>query len=80
MTREKPFAKGENQVFSSPVEVRCAYDSGEVELHAHVKVRMDGQLVDTTVGRMLLADVLPTELPFLSHQPGDEQEGPGSAD
>jgi DNA-directed RNA polymerase subunit beta' len=66
MTREKPFAKGENQLFSSPVEVRCAYDSGEVELHAHVKVRIDGQLVDSTVGRVLLADVLPPELPFAS--------------
>jgi DNA-directed RNA polymerase subunit beta' len=66
MTREKPFAKGENQVFSSPVEVRCAYDSGEVALHAHIKVRIDGQLVDSTVGRVLLADVLPSELPFAS--------------
>jgi len=66
MTREKPFAKGENQVFPSPVEVRCAYDSGEVELHAHIKVRMDGQLVESTVGRVLLADILPAELPFAS--------------
>jgi DNA-directed RNA polymerase subunit beta' len=66
MTREKPFAKGENQVFSSPVEVRCAYDSGEIELHAHIKVRMDGQLVESTVGRVLLADILPVELPFAS--------------
>jgi DNA-directed RNA polymerase subunit beta' len=64
MTRERPFAKGENQVFSSPIEVRCAYDSLEVDLHARVKVRMDGELVDTTVGRILLADVLPTKLPF----------------
>jgi DNA-directed RNA polymerase subunit beta' len=64
MTRERPFAKGENQVFSSPEEVRCAYDSLEVDLHARVKVRMDGELVDTTVGRILLADVLPTKLPF----------------
>ncbi len=64
MTREKPFAKGENQVFSSPGEVRCAYDSGEVALHAHIKVRMDGQLQETTVGRVLLAEILPSELPF----------------
>ncbi|HAA01833.1 MAG TPA: DNA-directed RNA polymerase subunit beta', partial [Syntrophobacteraceae bacterium] len=64
MTREKPFTKGENQLFSSPGEVRCAYDSGEVALHAHVKVRMDGQLLDTTVGRILLAEILPSELPF----------------
>ncbi len=64
MTREKPFAKGENQVFSGPGEVRCAYDSGEVALHAGIKVRLDGQLQETTVGRVLLAEILPSELPF----------------
>ena len=43
MTREKPFAKGENSSFASREEVRCAYDSGEVELHARIQVRIDGR-------------------------------------
>ncbi|MEZ4322399.1 MAG: hypothetical protein R3F61_33340 [Myxococcota bacterium] len=40
MTRERKFARGEGRVFGSPDEVVVAYDAGEVELHARVKVRM----------------------------------------
>ena len=64
MTREKPFAKGYKQVFASPEEVRCAYDAEQVALHAPIKVRMGGALVDTTVGRILLAEILPAEVSF----------------
>ena len=64
MTREKPFAKGENSFFANREEVRCAYDVGEVELHARIQVRMDGERVKTTVGRVLLSEILPEELPF----------------
>jgi DNA-directed RNA polymerase subunit beta' len=51
-------------VFSSPEEVRIAYDAGEVDLHARIKVRIDGELVETTVGRVLVRKVLPEEIPF----------------
>jgi DNA-directed RNA polymerase beta' subunit len=40
MTRERRFAKGEDREFSSPDEVLAAYDSGEVGLHARIKVRL----------------------------------------
>ena len=40
MTRERPLAQGEGRFFSSPAEVRIAYDHGEVDLHARVTVRM----------------------------------------
>jgi DNA-directed RNA polymerase subunit beta' len=64
MTREKPFAKGENGFFASREEVRCAYDAGEVELHARIQVRMGEERVKTTVGRVLLSEILPEDLPF----------------
>ncbi len=68
MTREKPFVKGEGKIFSSPEEVRMAFDAGEVDLHAAIKVRMgsNGQTerVNTTVGRVLLKEILPREIPF----------------
>ncbi len=64
MTRERPYVKGEGKVFSSPEEVRMAYDAQEVDLHARIKVRMDGSLVETTVGRILLWEILPEEIPF----------------
>src|SRR5512134_1896270 len=64
MTRERAFAKGEGKTFSGPGEVRAAYDQGEVELQAKVTVRMDGQRIETTVGRVLLYDVVPKQIPF----------------
>ena len=64
ITRERPGAKGEGKIFSSPDEVRIAYDQGQVELQAQIKVRMDGRLVDTTVGRVVLYEIIPPEIPF----------------
>lgn len=66
MTREKPFARGENRVFSGVGEVRRAYDAEQVELHARIKVRIDGELFETTVGRVLLweliSEIFPAEI------------------
>jgi DNA-directed RNA polymerase subunit beta' len=56
--------KGEGLFFASPKEVRIAYDQGEVDLHARVKVRMDGRVEDTTPGRVMLYDIVPREIPF----------------
>jgi DNA-directed RNA polymerase subunit beta' len=64
MTRERPYVKGEGKVFSNPEEVRIAYDANEVDLHARIKVRLDGELVETTIGRVLLKEILPEEIPF----------------
>ncbi len=64
MTAERPLAKGENKVFSSLAEVRIAYDNGEVDLHARIIVRMDGELVNTTAGRVLLFEIIPEGIPF----------------
>ncbi|MEJ5349930.1 MAG: DNA-directed RNA polymerase subunit beta' [Desulfosoma sp.] len=58
MTRERPFAKGEGRSFSGVEEVRCAYDAGEVHLHARIKVRLHGRLMETTVGRALLWETI----------------------
>ena len=64
MTREKPGAVGEGKIFSNPDEVRIAYDQRAVELQARIKVRINGAMVDTTVGRTLLHDIVPKELSF----------------
>jgi DNA-directed RNA polymerase subunit beta' len=64
MTREQPGATGSGMRFSSPDEVRQAFDAGEVDLHAPIKVRMNGKLVDTAVGRILLREIVPGEIPF----------------
>lgn len=78
MTRERINSKGEGSVFRDVAEVHRAYENGAVHLHAKVKVRISAQalgeeiagsgkgykLVDTTVGRALLSEILPKGLPF----------------
>ena len=64
MTRERPYVKGLGKVFSNTEEVRIAYDANEVDLHARIKVRIAGELVETTVGRVLVREILPEEIPF----------------
>ncbi|WP_447964391.1 DNA-directed RNA polymerase subunit beta' [Nitrospira sp. Ecomares 2.1] len=64
LTKDRDGARGEGKIFSSAEEVRIAYDSQEVEEQARVKVRIDGDMIDTTVGRVILSEVLPTSMPF----------------
>ena len=64
MTREKPLSKGENTIFASREEVRSAYDAHQVDLHAIIQVRMGAERVKTTVGRVLLSEILPEDVPF----------------
>ncbi|HTF14484.1 MAG TPA: DNA-directed RNA polymerase subunit beta' [Burkholderiales bacterium] len=76
-TRERINARGEAMVFADVTEVARAYDSGKVELHAGVTVRIreaefgpGGEKIErlvrhrTTVGRSLLSEILPVGLPF----------------
>ena len=64
MTRVRAFAKGENRIFASPREVRVAYDGGEVDLQASVVCRMNGERLETSVGRVLLTEVVPSNIEF----------------
>ncbi len=77
MTRERIGARGEGMVFADGQEVHRAYESRGVELQAKVRVRLREHLraegglltervrvVDTTVGRALLFEILPKGLSF----------------
>lgn len=64
LTKERTGAKGEEKVFYSPEEVRIAYDAEEVEEQARIKVRVQGEVVESTVGRVLLSEILPQNVPF----------------
>jgi DNA-directed RNA polymerase subunit beta' len=59
MTRGITGRRGEGMSFANTEEVRMAYDAGEVELHSKIKVRMQGKHYDTTVGRVLLWEIIP---------------------
>ena len=52
--------------FANRIEAEAAYESGRITLHQPIKVRINGELVDTTVGRLIFNDVLPPELGFIN--------------
>ena len=61
MTRGKDGMKGEGKIFSKPEEVRAAYDGRAIDLHANIVVRIGGERVETTVGRILLWEIMPKD-------------------
>jgi DNA-directed RNA polymerase subunit beta' len=77
MTRQLEGAKGQGMYFSDIDEVHRAFENKIVELHARIKVRIketiisehgerreETNLVETTVGRALLAEIRPSGMPF----------------
>ncbi len=77
MTRERINARGEGMKFADVGEVHRAYETRAVELHARIKARIrhtslddagnviaTTKLVDTTVGRALLSEILPEGMDF----------------
>ncbi|ARA92750.1 DNA-directed RNA polymerase subunit beta' [Rhodothermaceae bacterium RA] len=67
MTKAKSGVKGSGRLFSSLAEVRQAYDQKTVALHAKIKVRLpDGELIETTVGRVLFNEVVPEGVGFIN--------------
>jgi DNA-directed RNA polymerase subunit beta' len=77
MTRSRVNAKGEGMIFADAKEVQRAYETGNVHLQARIKVRIkdvynneegerisETSVVDTTVGRVLLFNIVPEGLPF----------------
>ena len=74
LTLPKPEAKGEYRegtppqgVYGSFREAQLACDLGLVDLQARIRVRdakTNGELIDTTVGRIIFNEVLPDELGF----------------
>jgi DNA-directed RNA polymerase subunit beta' len=64
MTKDRPKSLGEGLIFPNMEAVRAAYDHNAVVLQAAIKVRYEDEIVDTTVGRVLLYDIVPEEIPF----------------
>src|SRR5665811_1940290 len=78
LTRSRINAKGEGMIFSDTNEIHRAYECKQVELHAKVRARvkeylpdeenggfkLNIRLVETTVGRALLSELLPKGLSF----------------
>ena len=75
LTKSRSGALGEGKVFSGRDEVRIAYDQRMAEIHARVRVRINGKIEETTIGRVLFSDILPGRHALFFREPGHEQKG-----
>ncbi|HET6255489.1 MAG TPA: DNA-directed RNA polymerase subunit beta' [Puia sp.] len=68
--------KGEGKAFYSAEEVIIAYNEGQLDLHAYIKVKamvrnlvtdtLENKLLETTVGRVLFNQTVPSEVGFVN--------------
>ncbi len=68
LTKMLPGDKGEGKIFSSPEEAMVAFENGLVGLRAKIKVLIKGELLETTIGRIIFNDYLPDELKFINKE------------
>ena len=66
LTKSKTNDLGEGKIFSSPDEVIIAHNSGKLGLHARIKVRINGEKIETTTGRVIFNLIVPKELGFIN--------------
>ncbi|MDD3292673.1 MAG: DNA-directed RNA polymerase subunit beta' [Candidatus Pacebacteria bacterium] len=64
LTKLAPGAKGEGKTFSSPKDALIAYDLKKIDIKANVKIMINNEFVETSVGRILFNEVLPEGFDF----------------
>jgi len=66
LTKSRATDVGSGLLFASPAEVIIAHNYGKVGLHARIKVRIDGQMVETTTGRVIFNQIVPKEIGYVN--------------
>jgi DNA-directed RNA polymerase subunit beta' len=67
LTKAREGVKGEGIIFSGVNEANLAYQDGEIHKHAKCKMRLEtGEIVETTIGRILFNQVLPAGFRFVN--------------
>ena len=69
----KAGALGEGKVFSNPDEAVLAHDFGRLDLQALVRVRMDGEIIETSAGRIIFNRALPGDFPYQNRPVGKKE-------
>ncbi|MGA1845133.1 MAG: DNA-directed RNA polymerase subunit beta' [bacterium] len=68
LTKAKIGERGEGKSFSDPDEALLAHNCGEVSLQAKIKVRINGELMATTPGRIIFNNILPPGFDFVNQE------------
>ena len=63
LSLEKSDVKGEHKLFANVNEVMIAQEQGALDLNARIRTLIDGQIIRTTVGRVILKSIVPDFVP-----------------
>ncbi len=66
LTKIRQGLKGEGKIFSSPKEVIIAYNDNKIDLHAMIRVRINGKIIETSTGRVIFNQIVPKEIGFIN--------------
>ena len=75
LTADAEGATGEGLAFTSMAEAQMAFDLGGLDLNAKVRIRIGDELKETTFGRALFNETLPSAYPYVEMQVGKKQLG-----
>ncbi|WP_346731351.1 DNA-directed RNA polymerase subunit beta' [Aeromicrobium duanguangcaii] len=75
LTLDRDGHVGEGRAFSSTSEATMAFERGEITLQSKVKIRIDGEIRETTLGRAIFNETLPADYPFVNFQVGKKELG-----
>ena len=64
ITKEREGVKGEGLTFYSQEEAIIALNEGRVDIHAKVNVRVNGEIIETTPGRVIVNQYVPEEIGY----------------
>ncbi|MBQ0154696.1 MAG: DNA-directed RNA polymerase subunit beta' [Bacteroidales bacterium] len=64
ITKPRKGVKGEGLTFYSPEEATIALNEGRVDVHAIIKVRINGEMIETTPGRVMVNEFVPEEVGY----------------
>ncbi len=67
LTKKKDGDFGEGMVFGTSEEVIIAYNNKAVGLHAKIKVRINGEMTETTTGRVIFNQIVPKEMGYFNN-------------
>jgi len=66
LTMVKNGANGEGKIFASKNEAIMAHDNSYIDLRAKIKVRMNNEIIETTIGRIFFNNALPNDYKFVN--------------
>ncbi len=66
LTKLKDGEKGEGMIFGTSEEVIIAYNSKVIGLHSKIKVKINGEMTETTTGRVIFNQIVPKEMGYFN--------------